>query len=49
MKKRNKKMNTGEGGKGRTVSDDAGHLMGGKSLSDTSTSARGQCVGERGI
>ena len=32
-------MNTGEGGKGRTVSDDAGHLMGGKSLSDTSTSA----------
>ena len=47
MKKRNKKMNTGEGGKGRTVSDDAGHLMGGKSLSDTSTSVCGQCVGER--
>ena len=38
-------MNTGEGDKGkrgRTVSDDAG----GKSLSDTSTSERGQCVGE---
>ena len=38
MKKRNEKSNTGEGGKGkkgRTVSDDAG----GKSLSDTSTSA----------
>ena len=37
-KKRNEKTNTGEGGKdkrGRTVSDDAG----GKSLSDTSTSA----------
>ena len=45
MKKRNEKTNTGEGGKdkrGRTVSDDAG----GKSLSDTSTSERGQCVGE---
>ena len=38
MVKRNDKTNTGEGGKGkkgRTVSDDAG----GKSLSDTSTSA----------
>jgi hypothetical protein len=38
MKKRNEKTNTGEGDKvkrGRTVSDDAG----GKSLSDTSTSA----------
>ena len=38
MKKRNEKSNTGEAGKdkrGRTVSDDAG----GKSLSDTSTSA----------
>ena len=35
--------NTGEGGKGkrgRTASDDAG----GKSLSETSKSARGQCV-----
>jgi hypothetical protein len=45
MKKRNEKTNTGEGVKGkrgRTVSDDAG----GKSLSDTSTSACGQCVGE---
>ncbi len=45
MKKRNEKSNTGEGGKGkrgRTASDDAG----GKSLSDTSTSTRGQCVGE---
>ena len=45
MKKRNEKTITGEGGKGkrgRTASDDAG----GKSLSDTSTSARGQCVGE---
>jgi hypothetical protein len=44
MKKRNEKKNTGEGGKGkrgRTTSDD----VGGKSLSDTSTSARGQCVG----
>ena len=43
--KRNEKTNTGEGGKGkrgRTDSDD----VGGKSLSDTSTSARGQCVGE---
>ena len=38
MKKRNEKSNTGEAGKdkrGRTVSDD----VGGKSLSDTSTSA----------
>ena len=38
LKKRNEKTNTGEGGKGtrgRTASDDAG----GKSLSDTSTSA----------
>jgi len=38
MKKRNEKSNTGEAGKdkrGRTVSDDAG----GKSLSDTSTTA----------
>ena len=38
MVKRSDKTNTGEGGKGkkgRTVSDDAG----GKSLSDTSTSA----------
>ncbi len=45
MKNRNEKTKTGEGGKGkrgRTASDDAG----GKSLSDTSTSARGQCVGE---
>ncbi len=45
MKKRNEKSNTGEGGKGkrgRTTSDD----VGGKSLSDTSTSTRGQCVGE---
>ena len=45
MKKRNEKTNTGEGGKDkrvRTVSDDTG----GKSLSDTSTSACGQCVGE---
>ena len=45
MVKRSDKTNTGEGGKGkksRTVSDDSG----GKSLSDTSTSARGQCVGE---
>ena len=43
--KRNEKTNTGEGGKGkrgRTDSDD----VGGKSLSDTSTSAREQCVGE---
>ncbi len=39
------KTNTGEGDKGkrgRTVSDDTD----GKSLSDTSTSAREQCVGE---
>ena len=39
------KKRTGEGGKGkrgRTVSDDTG----GKSLSDTSTTACGQCVGE---
>ncbi len=45
MKKRNDQTNTAEGGKGkrgRTTSDDAG----GKSLSDTSTSVRGQCVGE---
>ena len=45
MKKRNEKTNTGEGGKGkrgRTDSDDEG----GKSLSDTSTSTCGQCVGE---
>ncbi len=38
-------LHTGEGDKdkrGRTVSDDAG----GKSLSDTSTSVCGQCVGE---
>ncbi len=45
MKKRNEKTNTGEGDKGkrgRTASDD----VGGKSLSDTSTSVRGQCVGE---
>ena len=45
MKKRNEKTNTGEGGKvrrGRTVSDDAG----GKSLSETSKSVCGQCVGE---
>ena len=45
MVKSNEKTNTGEGDKGkrgRTVSDDTG----GKSLSDTSTSARGQCVGE---
>ena len=46
MVKNNDKKNTGEGGKdrkGRTVSDDAG----GKSLSDTSTSVCGHCVGER--
>ena len=46
MVKSNEKTNTGEGGegkRGRTVSDD----VGGKSLSDTSTSTRGQCVGER--
>jgi hypothetical protein len=45
MVKRNEKTNTGEGDKGkrdRTVSDDSG----GKSLSDTSTSVCGQCVGE---
>jgi hypothetical protein len=45
MVKSNEKTNTGEGGKGkkgRTVSDDAG----GKSLSETSKSVRGQCVGE---
>ena len=45
VKKRNEKTNTREGDKGkrgRTVSDDAG----GKSLSDTSKSERGQCVGE---
>ncbi len=45
MKKRNEKTNTGEGVKGkrdRTALDDEG----GKSLSDTSTSTRGQCVGE---
>jgi hypothetical protein len=41
----NEKTNTGEGDKdkrGRTASDD----VGGKSLSETSKSARGQCVGE---
>ncbi len=46
MAKSNEKTNTGEGGKGkrgRTVSDDAG----GKSLSETSKSERGQSVGER--
>ena len=45
MKKRNEKTNTGEGDKvkrDRTVSDD----VGGESLSDTSTSTCGQCVGE---
>ena len=45
MVKSNEKTNTGEGGKGkrgRTVSDD----VGGKSLSETSKSERGQCVGE---
>jgi hypothetical protein len=45
MVKSNEKTNTGEGGKGkrgRTVSDDAG----GKSLSETSNSVCGQCVGE---
>jgi hypothetical protein len=36
-------MSDDEDKRGRTVSDD----VGGKSLSDTSTSARGQCVGER--
>ena len=43
MVKRSDKTNTGEGVKGkrgRTASDDAG----GKSLSETSKSARGQCV-----
>ena len=42
----NENTNTGEGVKGkrgRTVSDDAG----GKSLSETSKSVCGQCVGER--
>ncbi len=44
MVKSNEKTNTGEGGKrDRTVSDDAG----GKSLSETSKSVCGQCVGER--
>ncbi len=41
----NENTNTGEGDKGkrgRTVSDD----VGGKSLSHTSTSVCGQCVGE---
>ena len=45
MVKRNDKTNTGEGDKGkkgRAVSDDAG----GKSLTETHRSARGQCVGE---
>ena len=45
MKKRNEKTNTGEGDKvkrDRTVSDD----VGGESLSDTSTSTCGHCVGE---
>ena len=45
MVKSNEKTNTGEGVKGtrgRTASDD----VGGKSLSDTSTSVCGQCVGE---
>ena len=45
MVKSNENPNKGEGVKGkrdRTVSDDAG----GKSLSDTPTSGRGQCVGE---
>ena len=44
MKKRNEKTNTEEGDKGkrgRTASDD----VGGKSLSVTSTSECGQCVG----
>ncbi len=47
MKKRNDQTNTGEGGKGqrsRNASDIADPRW--KSLSDTSTSARGQCVGE---
>ena len=46
MVKSNEKTNTGEGDKGkrvRTVSDD----VGGKSLSETSKSVCGQCVGER--
>jgi hypothetical protein len=45
MVKSNEKTNTGEGDKGergRTDSDESG----GKSLSETSKSARGQCVGE---
>ena len=45
MVKSYEKTNTGEGDqgkRGRTSSDD----VGGKSLSDTSTSVRGQCVGE---
>ena len=45
MVKSNEKTNTGEGVKakrGRTVSDD----VGGKSLSETSKSVCGQCVGE---
>jgi hypothetical protein len=45
MVKSDEKTNTGEGSKGkrgRTASDDAG----GKSLSETYKSARGQCVGE---
>ena len=45
MGKSDEKTNTGEGGegkRGRTVSDD----VGGKSLSETSKSVRGQCVGE---
>ena len=45
MVKSNEKTNTGEDDKGkrdRTVSDDAG----GKSLSETSKSVCGQCVGE---
>ena len=46
MVKSNEKTNTGEGDKGkrgRTASDD----VGGKSLSETSKSTCGQCVGER--
>ena len=45
MVKSNEETNTGEGDKGkrdRTDSDDAGR----KSLSETSKSALGQCVGE---
>ena len=45
MVKSNEKTNTGEGDKGkrgRTASDDSG----GKSLSETSKSGCGQCVGE---